>query len=90
MNGSMGVNSTPDVGSLFWFTAIFQHRPEDHGPCVIDVGALPRPPVVMLMANNNTLRNSFLRTIECIGRSQKSDGMLQFIDRGKADISCFR
>jgi hypothetical protein len=77
MNGSMDVNSTPDVGSLFWFTAIFQHRHEDNGSRVIDLGALSRPSVVMLIANNNTLRNSVLRTMECIGRPEKSHIMLQ-------------
>jgi len=66
MNGSMGVNSTPNVGSLFWFTAMFQRRSEDHSAYIIELTE-PKPPTVMLVANNETLRNSFLRIIEGIG-----------------------
>mmetsp|Transcript_83582 Transcript_83582/g.135490 ORF Transcript_83582/g.135490 Transcript_83582/m.135490 type:complete len:904 (+) Transcript_83582:3-2714(+) len=66
MNGSMGVNSTPNVGSLFWFTAMFQRRSEDHANYVIEL-THDKPPTVMLVASNETLRNSFLRIIEGIG-----------------------
>jgi len=50
MNGSMGVNSTPNVGSLFWFTAMFQRRSEDHANFVIEL-THDKPPTVILVAS---------------------------------------
>jgi PAS domain S-box-containing protein len=67
MNGSMGVNSTANVGSMFWFTAMFQVRPETHPPFQILMEPGQKLPTVMLVASNETLRNSFLRIIEGLG-----------------------
>jgi len=56
MNGSMGVNSTPNVGSLFWFTAMFQRRSEDHANYVIEL-THDKPPTVILVSSTTTLRH---------------------------------
>ena len=67
MNGSIGVDSTPDVGSLFFFTAMFQLSKQQHTPFVIGVAAGDKPPTVLLVAHNETLRLCISRDLEEMG-----------------------
>ena len=69
MNGSMGVNSTPGVGSLFWFTAMFQVVTEEQPPLYIPIG---NRPTATLVAYNETLRNTLVRLLEALGMDVKS------------------
>jgi len=56
--------STPGVGSLFWFTAMFQTLNEEQAPLYMSIE--PKP-TAMLVAQNETLRNTLLRVFEAMG-----------------------
>jgi PAS domain S-box-containing protein len=64
MNGSMGVNSTPGVGSCFWFTATLQKAESDQLPMCISM--TPKSSA-MLVAHNETLRNTLMRVLDALG-----------------------
>ena len=67
MNGTFGVESNLNEGSLFFFTAIFQIRPESSSPPAVIEGLFPNKQTVLLVANNEKLRNNFFSILEGMG-----------------------
>ena len=69
MNGTMGVDSREGKGSLFWFNAMFQKLPED-AVSAVTPAAFPQLGsdniryTVLVVAANETLRNSTLNMLE--------------------------
>ncbi len=68
MNGTIGLESSLKEGSVFFFTAMFQIRPERSNlPAVIE-GLFPnKQQTVLLVSSNEKLRNNFSSVLEDMG-----------------------
>jgi hypothetical protein len=68
MNGTFGVESNLNEGSLFFFTAMFQIRPEfSSTPAITEVLSPNKQQTVLLVSNNEKLRNNFFSVLEGMG-----------------------
>ena len=69
MNGTFGVESNLNEGSLFFFTAMFQIRSEKFAnpPALIEVLSPNKQQTVLLVSNNEKLRNNFFSVLEGMG-----------------------
>ena len=68
MNGTFGVESNLNEGSLFFFTAMFQIRPESSStPAITEVLSPNKQQTVLLVSNNEKLRNNFFSVLEGMG-----------------------
>ena len=67
MDGSMGVQSTVGKGSLFWFSAVFKRSQSPAKLTAFDpISTKGISLEVVVVAENDTLRNSLLRYIEAL------------------------
>jgi len=67
MDGSMGVQSTVGKGSLFWFSAVFKRSQSPAKLTAFDpISTKGISLEVVVVAKNDTLRNSLLRYIEAL------------------------
>ncbi len=68
MNGTFGVESNLKEGSLFFFTAMFQIQPNSSNPpAVMEVLSPNKQQTVLLVSNNEKLRNNFFSVLEGMG-----------------------
>lgn len=65
MDGSMGVQSDVGKGSLFWFSAVFKRTQNINETLAFPpIDVTPLKVEVLVVAENDTLRNSLLRYLE--------------------------
>jgi hypothetical protein len=68
MNGTFGVESNLNEGSLFFFTAMFQIRNDfSNPPAVIEVFSPNKQQTVLLVSNNEKVRINFISVLEDMG-----------------------
>jgi hypothetical protein len=89
MNGTFGVESNLNEGSLFFFTAIFQIRPEfSNPPAEIEVLFPNKQQTVLLISNNEKLRNNFFSVLEGMGLKVVSILSTEQMTEMEIDFDC--
>jgi hypothetical protein len=89
MNGTFGVESNLNEGSLFFFTAIFQIRPEFSNPPAVIEGLFPnKQQTVLLVANSEKVRINFISVLEDMGLKVISVQSTEQMTEMEIDFDC--
>ena len=90
MNGTFGVESNLNEGSLFFFTAMFQIRSEKFAnpPALIEVLSPNKQQTVLLVSNNEKLRNNFFSVLEGMGLKVMSVLSTEQMTEMEIDFDC--
>ena len=89
MNGTFGVESNLNEGSLFFFTAMFQIRPEfSSTPAITEVLSPNKQQTVLLVSNNEKLRNNFVSVLEGMGLKVMSVLSTEQMTEMEIDLDC--